>query len=85
MAAESGNRSGKRGNREKGRGRVQKCVRFLEPQQMRGMPLLQSDNRYACLEVEEIDDILEMPKPPVMPKNPPTPRIKHPNWGKRLP
>ena len=49
------------------------------------MPLLRNDNRYACLEVEEIDDTLETPKPPVMPKNPPTPRIKRPNWEKRLP
>jgi hypothetical protein len=58
---------------------------FLEPQQMRGMPLLQNDNRYACLEVEEISDPLDALEP-VMPKNPPLPKVKRPRWEKkRLP
>ena len=55
---------------------------FLEPQQMRGMPLLQNDNRYARLEVEEINDPLDAPEP-VMPKNPPTLKVKCPRWEKK--
>jgi hypothetical protein len=59
--------------------------RFLEPQQMRGMPLLQKNNWYACLEVEEINDPLDTPEP-VMPKNLPTLKVKHLRWEKkRLP
>jgi hypothetical protein len=49
---------------------------------MRGMPLLQNDNWYACLKIEEIDNLLDAP---VMPKNPPTPKVKCRNWEKRLP
>jgi hypothetical protein len=58
---------------------------FLEPQQMRGMPLLQNDNQYTCLAVEEINDLLDMLEP-VMPKNPLMPKVKRPRWEKkRLP
>ena len=49
------------------------------------MPLLQNDNRYACLEIEQINDISDIPEIPVMPKETPKPKIKHPNWEKRLP
>jgi hypothetical protein len=58
------------------------CNGFLEPQQMRGMPLLQKDNWYACLEVEEINNLLDMLEP-VMPKNPLTLNVKCPRWEKR--
>src|SRR5262245_15922154 len=57
---------------------------FLGPQQMRGMPPLQNDNQYACLEVEEIDDSLDIPELPVMPETPKI-RTRRPNWEKRLP
>src|SRR5262247_3848503 len=57
---------------------------FLGPQRMRCMPPLQNDNRYACLEVEEIDDSLDIPELPVMPETPKL-RTRRPNWEKRLP
>src|SRR5262245_21341008 len=57
---------------------------FLELQRMRGMPPLQNDNGYACLEVEEIDDSLDIPELPVMPETPKI-RTRRPKWEKRLP
>jgi hypothetical protein len=32
------------------------------------MPLLQNENWYACLEIKQIDDLLDAPEAPVMPK-----------------
>jgi hypothetical protein len=58
------------------------CNGFLELQQMRGMPLLQNDNRYTHLEVKEINDPLDAPEP-VMSKNPPMPKVKCLRWEKR--
>ena len=45
---------------------------------------MQNDNRYACLEVEEINDSLDIPELPVMPETPKL-RTRRPNWEKRLP
>jgi hypothetical protein len=34
---------------------------------------------------EEKEGLLDMLEPPVMPKNPPMPKVKHPRWKKKLP
>jgi hypothetical protein len=34
-----------------------------------------NENWYACLGIKKIDDLLDAPESPVMPKNPPTQRV----------
>jgi hypothetical protein len=53
---------------------------------MRGPPLLQDMNRYACLEIEDnINDSLDVPEPTVIPKEPSKTKTRLRGWEKRLP